>query len=150
MIYISNIMHVLSVLSLHFACSVILQANIGETQTVFTANMFPYVDKYTPINSSTIEINFYPSPNIIGIDLTKLSGIITMTAYAISRTSMSVGSITYPMTQLNETGKIILGSLQPDTIYTVRFERTWRGSGGDMIIIRDITPALVRTYAVSK
>ena len=112
--------------------------------------MFPYLNDFMPINSSTIEISWYPSPNIAGIDLANLSGTINLTAYAISRSSVSTGISTFPMTKLNETGKIVFAGLQPNTIYSVRFDRAWQGTESNAIISQDINPKLMRTYATGK
>lgn len=140
----------LSMLFLHFACSVILQAKIGDMRAVFSSDMFPYLNNYTLINSSAIEINWHPSPGINGIDLTELVGVFTMAAYATSRSHISIHRAMYAMTALNEAGKLILTDLKANTIYSVRFERDWQGSGTNRIILRDTGSKLIRTYAKGK
>ena len=104
-------MRVFSVLFLHFACSFILQAKFIETKVNFTENMLPYLSGYTSINSTSIGIGWFPSPNITGIDLTQLSGTIDASIYVGYRSSTYSATTTYPVIKLNETGKIVLTGL---------------------------------------
>lgn len=146
--YISNIMHILSVLLLHFVCTFILQAKIGEGQIRFTSEMFPRLGNYTVINSSAIAVNWYPSANITGVDLTKLFGTLTMAGYAGSRSDERIISKIVPMTELNKTGQIVYGNLKADTIYRVILHREWR-NGFDSVI-SGTEKRFLRTYPISK
>ena len=148
MSYISNIVRVLSVLLLHFVCSFTQQTKIGEAQTSFTSLMFPYFDDYRAINSSDIAVNWYPSPNIANVSLTQLYGTLTIAAYAGYRSFTYSTILVYPLTKLNETGKIVITGLQADTIYSVRVHPEWK-YGGQSISKGSFTK-LVRTYPTSK
>lgn len=146
----SSWMLILHVFLLHFAHSLFLQENNSETIIPFTTDMLPIIDSYTSINSSSVEIHWTPSPKIQGIDLTQLEGTLTMGAYANARVYVNNSTINYPLTKLNETGKIVFVDLKPDTVHSIWLKINWRDNASGSFIDSSYFPQLVRTYMEGK
>jgi hypothetical protein len=137
---------ILSVFLLHSAHSLFLQGYNSETTIPFTTDMLPILDNYTSINSSSIEVHWHPSPKIQGINLTELSGTLTMAVYANARLYVNNAIINYPLTKLNETGKIVSVDLKSDTVHSIWFRSEWHDNDTGSMIVSNYFPQLVRTY----
>jgi hypothetical protein len=74
----------------------------SETAIPFTGDMFPIVDSFTSVNSSSIEVTWYPSPKIKYIDLSQLQGTIAIALYANARVYMNTAIIDYPLKKLKK------------------------------------------------
>ena len=137
---------ILSVFLLHSTHSLFLQGYSSETTIPVTIDMLPIIDNYTSTNSSSIEVHWHPSPKIQGIDLTQLSGTLIMAAYANARLYVNNATINYPLTKLNESGKIVSVGLKSDTVHSLWFKNTWRDNASGSFIDTSYFPQLVRTY----
>ena len=137
---------ILLVLLLHFVHSLFLQEVNSGTTIPLTTDMLPTVDNYTSINSSSIEVHWHPSPKLHGINLTQLSGTLTMTVYANARLYVNNATMNYPLTQLNETGQIVSVGLKSDTVHSVWFQSKWQDNATGSLIVTSYFPQLVRTY----
>lgn len=144
--FITNIVRFLPVLLLQL----MLQAKFSETKINFTENLLPDVDGYIPINSSAIETAWHPSSAAANTDFTQLSGTFNTAIYAGYRSPIYSATMIYPVTKLNETGKLVLAGLQPDTIYSVWFQQAWKDNGTTSSYTRSLFPTLVRTYTKSE
>jgi len=150
MSYTSSCILILPVFLLHSAHSLFLQGYNSETMIPFTSDMLPIVDNYTSINSSSVEVHWHPSPKIQGIDLTQLEGTLTMAAYANARVYVNNATISYPLTKLNETGKIVSVDLKSDTVHSIWFQMKWQDNATASMIETNYFPQLVRTYMEGK
>lgn len=146
----SNWILILPVFLLHSAHSLFFDKYNSETVIPFTTDMLPIVDNYTSVNSSSIEVHWQPSPKIQGIDLTQLEGTLTIAAYANARVYVNNATISYPLTKLNETGKIVTVDLQSDTVHSIWFQMKWQDNASSSFIVSDYFPQLVRTYMEGK
>ena len=135
---------------LHSAHCRSIQMNNNETTIPFSSKFFPYVDSCESVNSSSIEIKWIPSSSAKQIDLTQLSGAVTLGFYAGDRLFTYSTLINYPLTKLNESGKITINNLKADSIYKILFQPVYKGKGTTPLIVGTPPSELVRTYMEGK
>lgn len=124
---------------------------LHSIQTIpFTQSMFPYPNVYRSLNSSSIEVTWLPSSRIKDIDLTQLTGTVTIGLYAGDKFNTYNSLIYYPLTKLNESGSIVINNLKPDSIYKIYVETVWKDDAKPRLIVTTIPETLVRTYMQGK
>ena len=96
-----------------------------EEAIEFTVDMLSILTNFTVINSTAIEAFWHPSPSIVGINLTQLTGVFTNSLYA-GNEMITVSTTTYSdMYRLNETDSALVYGLNPDTVYQVCSYNKW-------------------------
>jgi hypothetical protein len=73
-----------------------------------------------------------------------------MAVYANARLYVNNAIINYPLTKLNETGKIVSVDLKSDTVHSIWFQMKWQDNATARMIVSNYSPQLVRTYMEGK